>query len=98
MFRKLLGSVLVLSWIILSGLDVWEDLHPLSQIELRGSAESPFSALPQTGRLVNNIIETAPHWRLRPSALLELPVVQLSVQLSVSSQRSSKLHKFHQVF
>jgi len=51
MTRRALSLLLVLSWFILAGVDVLEDLGPHSQVEFNNHSE--------TGGLANDIVETA---------------------------------------
>jgi hypothetical protein len=98
MLRKFLAAVLVLSWIGLSGFDVLEDLKPPAQLEVHSPADGHLPALGETFPLVNNIVESADHSRLRHSALLERPAVQICGLSLAIVPKSFSLHKLHRVF
>jgi hypothetical protein len=61
MLRKALAGLLVLSWVLLSGLDVLEDLDFSNQVKLHRSTKAAGSSVGQVSRLTNNIIESAYH-------------------------------------
>ena len=90
MLRRALSLLLVLSWFILAGVDVLEDLGPRSQVE--------FNSYIETGGLANDMVETADPPCLYSTGLSEQAVVQLSVFSPNSSPRTSKLHKLHHIY
>ena len=59
MLRKRLALLLALSWVILSGYDVIEDLDFLHRIELQNSADTLFRGSVSAGLLAGNIVESA---------------------------------------
>ena len=97
MLRRALAVLLVLLWVILSGFDALEDLDLPGGIEAHSSTDVPLSR-GQTGRLVNNIVESADHSRIRHSGLLDQPTTEVSVDTHSPSPRHFKLHKLHRVF
>lgn len=98
MLKRGLAVLLVLSWVILSGFDVLEDLDPFGQIELHGSAGPSTHGVGHTISLANNIIESADDSRPRHSVTRHQPTVHLPVDVHVVVQSSSKLHKLHHIF
>jgi hypothetical protein len=98
MLKRGLAVLLVLSWVILSGFDVLEDLDPFGQIELHRSAGPPTHGVGHTMSLANNIIESADDSRPRHSVTRHQPTVHLPVDVHVVVQSSSKLHKLHHIF
>lgn len=65
MLRKRLALLLALSWVILSGYDVIEDLDFLHRIELQNSADTLFRGSGSAGLLAGNIVESADRPLLR---------------------------------
>jgi hypothetical protein len=99
MLHRALAVLLVLSWVILSGVDLLEDLDPFGQIRLHRSAGRSTPGVGHTiGSLTNNIVESAGHSRPRCWVTLDQPTVHQSVDVHVVVQRSSKLHKLHHTF
>jgi hypothetical protein len=99
MLKRVLAVLLVLSWVILSGFDVLEDLDPFGQIELHGSVgPSPTPRVGHTISLADNVVESAYHSPRRHWVSLDEPTVHLSVDVDVVVQSSSKLHKLHHIF
>jgi hypothetical protein len=98
MLKRALAVLLVPLWVILSGVDVLEDLDLPSGIEVHSSTDVPLPGSGQIGRLANNIVESADHSRPRCSSFLEQSSVQLSLEAPTVFQKSSKLHKLHRVF
>ena len=97
MFRKPLAFLLILSWIALSGFDVCEDIRHFTQIELHGTKTTPISSTAPTGRLVNNIVETAVRSRLTNYGLLQQSLVPFAGLAPIISQRTSRLHLMYRV-
>jgi hypothetical protein len=100
MFRKPLAALLILSWVVLSGFDLLEDL----EFETGPSAYSGGTdkSLPPYFKhrvsLANNIIESAHSEQPSYLSLLGLTVSH-SPSHSVSSfHKVSELYKLHRVF
>ncbi len=98
MLRKTLSALLVFSWMILSGLDVVEDLDLPDPIQLKDSTEPPLPVSASAGLLASNIVETATHAGIRCCNPLEQFTHPITTYTPHSSQRVSKLHKVHHVF
>ena len=99
MFRKLLAAVLVFSWVVLSGIDLLEDL----QLESDHSAysQSADSLLPTWmlhASLTNNIVESAIDTDAFTTPILRLNLSQSSIHPVSSSHRVLDLHKLLRVF
>ena len=97
MLKRGSGFLLIVLWVILSGFDALEELDLPSGIELHSSIDALLAG-EQTGRLVNNSVESADHSRIRHSALLDQPTTEVSVDNHSLSARNFKLHKLHRVF
>jgi hypothetical protein len=99
MLRKSLAVLLVLSWIILSGFDVVEDLDLPDQVELSKSAAAEFPGAPWSCRLVNNIVESANASSGRDAVVVAEPVVGRAPFAALPvSHTKLKLHKLHAIF
>jgi hypothetical protein len=96
--RKPLALVLALSWVILSGYDVIEDLDLPDRIELHtptdGLSRGPGSA----GLLARNMVESADLPYLRCASLAEHYLEVTASYIPSLSQRVIKLHKVNRVF
>lgn len=97
MLRKYLALSLIASWIWLSGFDVWEDLHPYSDWELHSATNPADLPTVPSGRLVNNIVETANNCRLGCSASTEESAPPLTVAVPDLPHKTSRLHLLHRV-
>jgi hypothetical protein len=98
MVRKGLAVILVVSWVILSGFDVLEDLNFPSQTELHASAHRASSASGHFSRWANNIVESAEDSESCHEKVLEQLVAQRSAAVYTAKLKSSKLHKLYRVY
>ena len=98
MFRKVLAVLLMVSWVILSGYDLLEDLDVPSQVGVHSATEGSPPNVGQRIDLVNNIVESADRPRLFDAELFELPGIDLAVARALFSERVFQLHKLHCVF
>ena len=71
MLRKRLALLLALSWVILSGYDVIEDLDLPDRIEIHNPADALSGGAGSAGLLARNIVESADRPHLRYANLLE---------------------------
>jgi hypothetical protein len=90
MRRRVLAVALALSWLILAGIDLLEDLDGYSQIALKTYSQS--------GSLANDIIESADAACVQHASLVGQAIFQWVVPLFTSFSRTSKLHKLHHVY
>lgn len=90
MTRRALSLLLVLSWFILAGVDVLEDLGLYSQVELNNYSKSR--------GLTNDIVESADPTRAYGTGLSDQSAAQLSAFTPNSFRRTSKLHKLHHIY
>lgn len=97
MLRRALAFLLVLFWVVLSEFDVLEDLNLPGGIEIDSSTDVPLSG-GQTGRLVNNSVESADNSRIRRFAVLDQRIIDVFVDTHTRFPKSFKLHKLHRVF
>lgn len=96
--RKVLGLLLIVSWVILSGLDLVEDLGLPSPVEVHAL---PASSLPNAAlhlNALNNIVESADHRQFSYACLFDLETVDLSVGGVVVFKKVFRLHKLHRIF
>jgi hypothetical protein len=98
MFRKALSVLLVFSWIVLSGLDVVEDLDLPDQIEFQNSTKAASRGNGPSGPLARNIVESATDGGIRCSSWLEQLTAPTINYAPYFSRKVSKLHKVHRVF
>jgi hypothetical protein len=101
MLRKTLSALLVLSWVVLSGFDLLEDLG----FKTGPSAYSesiPDKALPPHLKhrvsLANNIVESAHIAQLFYPSLLGLTRFRASDHSVASFHKVSELYKLHRAF
>jgi hypothetical protein len=99
MLRKLVAVLLVLSWVILSGFDVVEDLDLPDEVELCSSKSAEPSAAPWSCRLVNNIVESANISSDRDPVVVTRPAERHGgFTAPAASSIKLKLHKLHAIF
>jgi hypothetical protein len=99
MLRKSLAVLLVLSWVILSGFDVVEDLDLPDEVELCHSRSNESSGAPWSCRLVNNIVESAHAPSDRNPVLLSQPnIAHAPAPVVTVAFTKLKLHKLHAIF
>jgi hypothetical protein len=100
MLRKPLAILLILSWVVLSGLDLLEDLEFETNSRVHvGSSDK--SSPPYSGHqvsLVNNIVESAQSETLSQLSLFELIPSHASGDSLSSFHKVSELYKLHRVF
>jgi hypothetical protein len=98
MLRKRLALLLVLSWVILSGYDVTEDLHLPDRVALHQTAGPLSHGAGSEGLLARNIVESADRPHLRYATLPEHYLEFIANYTPSLPQRIFKLHKINQVF
>ena len=98
MLRKRLALLLALSWVILSGYDVIEDLDFPDRIELQNSADTLFRGSGSAGLLAGNIVESADRPQLRCASLPEYYLEFTASYVPSLSHKVFKLHKVNQVY
>lgn len=98
MLRKALAGLLVISWVLLSGLDVLEDLDFSNEVKLHRSTKAVGSSVGHVSRGANNIVETAYRSETDDEAVLSQFIAQQSVARHTAILKKSKLHKLHRVF
>ena len=98
MLRKRLALLLVLSWVILSGYDVVEDLDLPDGIELHNPTDALSRGPGSAGLLARNIIESADRPHLHCVSLSEHYLEFTASFTPNLSQKVFKLHKVNQVF
>jgi hypothetical protein len=98
MLRKLLGSLLIVSWVILSGFDLVEDLELPKRIEIRALPDASLPIGAPGLHALNNIVESADHKPESYACLLDLHTVDSSAGGIVVFKKVSRLHKLHRVY
>jgi hypothetical protein len=100
MSRKFLATLLVCSWIILSGFDLIEDLRsPDRAIVATDSHERSSSSMAgESGTLVNNIIESAIRIQRAYTAFLNSSIVASAFDALPELRTCFRLHLLYQVF
>jgi hypothetical protein len=100
MLRKSLAILLLFFWVILSAIDLLEDLEFDSEASAYNNSPTDDSPPNSTHRapLANNIVESADHAQLFYPALLRLTAAQSPIHPVLSFQKVSQLHKLHRVF
>jgi hypothetical protein len=97
MVRRTLAAFLVLSWVVLSGIDVLEDLDLPFNIEFEIPAQTPGPAAKRNG-LAHNMTEFAHTARTIHVGIFRLFTVEAAGHSSDTSGKPAKLYKSHQVF
>jgi hypothetical protein len=98
MLRKRLALLVALSWVILSGYDVIEDLDLPDRIALHSPSNALSRGAGTTGFLARNIVESADRPHLRCASLPEHHLEFTAGYTHSLSQKVIKLHKVNQVF
>jgi hypothetical protein len=98
MIRKALAAVLVISWVVLAGIDLLEDLDVPIQAGLHNRAGGASSNFGQGANLADNIIESA-HRPWEVETQLSEPKSTAAVTDVISfSKKAVSLHKLNRVF
>jgi hypothetical protein len=99
MIPRSVASVLVFSWIALSGFDLLEDLRFGSKPNAYSQSDKPYSPQWNPHRsLVNNIVESAINGDGGCDPLLRLSDSYFDIRPLSSVLRVVELHKLHRVF
>jgi len=98
MLRKVLACLLIVSWVILSGLDLLEDLDLPIEVAVHSPLEGPLPNLGPGVDLVNNILESGDRTKLCHSELFKLAAIYLSGDAVLSFKKVFRLHKLHRVY
>jgi hypothetical protein len=96
--RKLLGFLLIVSWVILSGVDLVQDLKLPNPVQINAL---PDHSAPKTSpglAALNNIVESADHKRLPYATLFDSVSVNLFIGGAIVFKKVFRLHKLHRVF
>jgi hypothetical protein len=97
MFRKCLALLLVLTWVILFGTVVLENLDGFGS-QLHRSAHAPTWSAKPAAVLTDDIVESAGHIRLSQCKWVKATTTELPAIGLTSLPRYFKLHKVHHVF
>lgn len=96
MLRKHLAIILLLSWIVPSGLDLVEDLYFPEHAEIQNEEAFPggSSYLSFANKLFESPDTSFRHRSIHP----ENPASQVSLRILAFSAKTSRLYKLHSVF
>jgi len=100
MCRRIVAVVLIGAWIVLSGIDILEDIGDPNQVDI-STANGQNSAPPGFGHrapLANNIVESAHRNEQSHLTHFETTPVNLAFATIVDFRRSISLHKLFQIF
>jgi hypothetical protein len=100
MSRKFLATLLVCSWIILSGFDLLEDLRSPDQIIVTTASHgrSLPSMAGESGTLANNIIESAIRIQRVYTAFSSSSILVPAFDAILQFRTGFRLHKLYRVF
>ena len=100
MVKKPLAVLLIVSWVVLSGFDLLEDLEfgTGSRTQVGSTDKSPPPYFGHSVSLVNNIVESAQGEQLSHLSLFELIPSHSSGDSLSSFHKVSELYKLHRVF
>jgi hypothetical protein len=98
MLRKTTSVLLVFLLLIISGIDLLEDLDLPIQAEIDSPTEGDLPTNGNGPQLVNNILESGTCARPSYGKFFEVPAFQLSVEVAPSFGKVLKIHKLHCVF
>jgi hypothetical protein len=97
MFRKLLAGLLVVSWVILSGFDLLEDLKLPTPLQIDASPASLPATKPRL-HAVNDIVESADGKSESDASMFALQSADVAVCKFADFKKVSRLHKLHRVY
>lgn len=104
MFRKALSILLVSSWVVLSAVDVLEDLNLGAFPKIHTAAKSGFPGFGQATKSANNAVENGSRHLVVAGAAVIAPTTAENVSLrpwdkeARTSQKKLKIYKLHKVF
>jgi len=101
--RKTVAVLLVLSWVILSGFDLLEDLRLPIHFGLHSPKEATLPGVGKAVKLVNDNLERGSRTLTSQLGLFKLPAVQstaLQLLLNTSTvfKKAFRLHKLYRIF
>ncbi|MGH7831137.1 MAG: hypothetical protein ACREP8_13285 [Candidatus Binatia bacterium] len=103
MFRKALAILLVASWVVLSAIDVLEDLNLGAYSKIHAGGKSGFPGFGQDTKSTNNIVENGSRHILIAAGLIA-PTAGKNVgfrpceQKAKTSKKNLKVYKLHKAF
>jgi hypothetical protein len=98
MQRQLIGLLLVISLVILSGYELAEDLNLPEPAEVDGFPDASRSNTAPGLNASNNLIESADHRLLSYASLFDLPTIDLFHGGTVTRKKVFRLHKLNRVY
>jgi hypothetical protein len=104
MFRKALAILLVASWVVLSAVDVLEDLNLGDYPEIHASGKSGFPGFGRATKSVNNVVENGSRHIVIAAAGLLAPTAGENVGFrpcekeAKTPKKNLKMYKLHKAF
>ena len=98
MCRKALAALLIFSWMILSVVDLVEDLDAPDPTHFDDPDDGPIPSNPFAGLLTRNIVESAAHQGIRYANLLDGFTGGITIYKPHLAQTTSKLYKVFRVY
>ncbi|HXG49915.1 MAG TPA: hypothetical protein VNN77_00730 [candidate division Zixibacteria bacterium] len=98
MLRSVLAILLIAGWIVLSGIDLIEDLAFPAGPSVHRSAARIATGLSKGGALANNLVESADRPRAPLTTVAIRGTAVLLAPAPVALLRNLKLHKLNRVF
>jgi hypothetical protein len=104
MFRKAFAILLVGSWVLLSAIDMLEDLDLGAYPKIHASGKSGFPGFGRAAKGANNVVENGSRHIVIAAACLIAPIAGENVgfrpceKQPKTSQQSLKMYKLHKAF
>jgi hypothetical protein len=104
MFRKALSILLVSSWVILSAVDMLEDLNLGAYPKIHATGKSGFPGFGQATKSANNMVENGSRHIVIAAAGLIAPTTGENVGVrpwekeAKTSHKNLKIYKLHKAF
>lgn len=97
MMRRILAAALVLSWVVLSGIDIIEDLGESFRVAFEASAKIPGPAAVRGGS-AHDMTEFSQFARHDAVDTAEISDLYSAGNFRAGFLRSARLYEYHQVF
>lgn len=93
MFRKALAILLVGSWVLLSAIDLLEDLDLANHIKIHTAKSSDFAGFGRTANVANNLVENGTRHIAGADLSLSLPPTGQTVRLQLYGKEAKRPKK-----
>jgi len=98
MFREALAFLLIVSWVVLSGFDLLEDLNLPKPTNVHALPDASVPNGDGGFNVLNNIVESADHKQPYASFFFNLAGIDFSADGVLLFKKVSQLHKLYRVF